>query len=521
MSESFNPSENTNTKSFNKPSFNTPVIEGGKLPPQALELEEAVLGAIMLESDVLNDVLDILTPESFYKDSNQKIYAAILELSADSEPIDLLTVSQKLRSKGELEIVGGNFYISQLTTKVASGANAEYHARIIVEKYIQRSLIRVSSQLTKKAYEDSSDVLELLDSAQQELFNITEGNIKKSFDSIEDIMALAIEQIEEAKNNNKDGVTGVPTGFAVLDKVTSGWQPSDLIIIAARPAMGKTAFVLSMARNVAVQFKQPVAFFSLEMSSIQLVLRLIASETGISSEKIRRGNLQDHEYAQLHQKIKTLTDAPMFIDDTPALSVLELRAKCRRLAQQHGIKLVVIDYLQLMTAGGNNAGNRVQEISTISRSLKIIAKELNIPVIALSQLSRSVEARGGDKRPMLSDLRESGSIEQDADIVSFIYRPEYYGMLTDEDGNTLENVGEIMIAKHRNGSVENVRLKFIKNLAKFTNLDGDGFSMEQDPFNASAGMSPGDDFDNEQPVSITRQSKMNDSDDDIFDETPF
>jgi len=526
MSDNFSKTDTTPEKRFNRTSFQSPVIEGGKLPPQALELEEAVLGAIMLESDVLTDVMDILQPDAFYKDANKKIYECILELSTDSQPIDLLTVSQKLRTKGELEIAGGHFYLSQLTTKVASGANAEFHARIIVEKFIQRSLIKVSSQLTKKAYEDSTDVLELLDSAQQELFNIAEGNIKKSFTSLSELMEQAIKQIEDAKNSNTDGVSGVPTGFTALDKVTSGWQNSDLIIIAARPAMGKTAFVLSMARNVAVDFKMPVALFSLEMSSLQLVTRLIASETGIPQDKIRRGNLAEHEYAQLHSKIEGLSQAPLFIDDTPALSVLELRAKCRRLAQQHHVKLIIIDYLQLMTAGGNSAGNRVLEISIISRSLKIIAKELAIPVIALSQLSRNVEARGGDKRPMLSDLRESGSIEQDADIVSFIYRPEYYGMLTDEDGASLENVGEIMIAKHRNGSVENVKLKFIKELAKFTNLDGDHLMHAGgDPFNANAGMLPTGEFDDNysQPQSITRQSKMNDHDDDFAadNDAPF
>jgi len=506
-----------NRRSIKKSSFS----EMGKLPPQAVDLEEAVLGAMMLEKNAVNDAIDILKPDSFYKDAHQKIYDAIQELFQQSEPIDILTVTNRLKSKGELDIVGGPYYISQLTNRVGSAANVEFHARIISQKYIMRELIRISSDTIKNAYEDTTDVFDLLDKAESDLFSVAEGNIRKNYDKMSTLMQQAIEEIESAKNH-EDGVSGVPTGFSDLDRITSGWQRSDMVVLAARPGMGKTAFVLSMARNMAVQFKQPVAVFSLEMSSLQLVNRLIASETEISAEKLRKGNLANHEYQQLHARISGLAEAPLFIDDTPALSVFELRAKCRRLKAQHDIQLIIIDYLQLMTAGGEGKGNREQEISTISRSIKSIAKELDVPIIALSQLSRSVETRGGDKRPMLSDLRESGAIEQDADIVTFIYRPEYYGITEDEEGNSTVGTGEIIIAKHRNGSLDTVKLKFIPHLAKFDNLDS--FDFGEFP---SGNLEPNNDFD-APPGTITRGSKMNDVDDDFFtdgpngdDNTPF
>ncbi len=493
--------------------------DSGRIPPQAVDFEEAVLGALMLEKNAVNDVIDVLSPESFYKDQHQKIYDTIHSLFGNSQPIDILTVTQELRNRGELEYVGGAYYISQLTNRIASAANVEHHARIIAQKFIQRELIRISSDTIKSAYDETTDVFDLLDKAESSLFQVAEGNLSKSYEKIDKVMQHAIEEIENAQDH-EDGVSGVPTGFTALDRVTSGWQKSDMIVIAARPGMGKTAFVVSMARNAAVQFNQAVAIFSLEMSSVQLVNRLISGETEIPAEKLRKGNLEPHEFQQLHARIGKLSEAPFFIDDTPALSVFEFRAKCRRLKAQHDIKLIVIDYLQLMTGGGEGKGNREQEISFISRSIKTVAKELEVPIIALSQLSRSVETRGGDKKPMLSDLRESGAIEQDADIVSFIYRPEYYGLTTDEiTGDSLEGIGEFIIAKHRNGSLETVKLRFVGQFAKFENLDS---------FDDGGGtITPNDEFDSSAGGTMTMQSKgWDDSDDDDFasdmdDDSPF
>ncbi|RIW15737.1 replicative DNA helicase [Algoriphagus lacus] len=456
-----------------KPSYENPTNFLGKVPPQAVELEEAVLGALMLEKDALTNVIDILKVESFYKESHKVIFQAILDLFTESQPIDLLTVTTQLRKNGALEIAGGAFYITELTSKVASAANIEYHARIITEQSIKRELIRISGEIQKDAFEDTTDVFELLDKMEQSLFEISEKNIRKNYSDMRSIMREAIIELE-ARKLQKDGLTGVPSGFTALDRVTSGWQKSDLVIIAARPAMGKTAFVLSVLRNAAVDHNRPVAIFSLEMSSVQLVNRLISSEAELDSEKIKKGSLADHEWAQLVHKTAKLSKAPLFVDDTPALSILELRAKCRKLKAQHDIQMVVIDYLQLMSGdskSGGQGGNREQEIASISRALKKIAKELSIPVIALSQLSRAVETRGGDKRPQLSDLRESGAIEQDADMVMFLYRPEYYGITQDEDNHSTAGVGEVIIAKHRNGSLENVKLRFIGKYTKFTDLD--------------------------------------------------
>ena len=477
-------------------------LEQGKLPPQAIDLEEAVLGAMMLEQSAVNTIIDVLKPDSFYKDAHKKIYSAIYDLFQKSEPIDILTVTSALKSAGDLEFVGGAYYISKLTSRVASTANSEFHARIISQKFIQRELIRISSDIIKDAFEDTTDVFELLDKAENNLFQVAEGNIRKSYEKMSNLMREAIEGIDKAREN-KDGVSGIPSGFADLDRITGGWQRSDMIVLAARPGMGKTAFVLSMARNVAVDFNIPVAVFSLEMAGVQLVQRLIASETGLSSEKLRKGTLEDHEYQQLHNRIGKLAEAPIFIDDTPALSIFELRAKCRRLKAQHGIDLVIIDYLQLMSGGGEGKGNREQEISSISRSIKSIAKELNIPIIALSQLSRMVETRGGDKRPILSDLRESGAIEQDADIVSFIYRAEYYGITEHPDNIDTKGLGELIIAKHRNGALGTIKMKFIGHLAKFTNYDS--FDVDS-PF--SQAMKPNQEFAGA-PQTITIGSRMN------------
>ncbi|WP_149206375.1 replicative DNA helicase [Flavobacterium johnsoniae] len=448
-------------------------LEKGKLPPQVLDLEEAVLGAMMIDKKGVDDVIDILQPDAFYKDAHKHIFEAILQLFTETQPIDLLTVSTQLKKNGKLELAGGDFYLIQLTQKIASSAHIEFHSRIILQKFIQRSLIRISSEIIEESYDETTDVFDLLDKAESKLYEVTQGNIKRSSETAQSLVLQAKKRIEEIAG--KEGLSGVATGFEKLDEVTSGWQPSDLIIIAARPGMGKTAFVLSMARNVAIQFGHAVAVFSLEMASVQLITRLISSETGLSSEKLRTGKLEKHEWEQLSTKVKDLEKAPLFIDDTPSLSIFDLRAKCRRLASQHGIKLIIIDYLQLMTAGGNGkgGGNREQEISTISRNLKALAKELNVPVIALSQLSRAVETRGSSKRPLLSDLRESGAIEQDADIVSFIYRPEYYKIeeWDDDEASPTAGQAEFIIAKHRNGGLENIRLKFLGHLGKFDNLE--------------------------------------------------
>ncbi|WP_093023692.1 replicative DNA helicase [Pustulibacterium marinum] len=447
-------------------------LERGKVPPQAIDLEEVVLGAMMIDKKGVDEIIDILHPDAFYKEAHKAIFEAVIKLFESTEPIDLLTVSTQLKKDGKLETIGGEFYLIQLTQKVASSAHIEFHARIILQKYIQRQLIKISSEIIEDAYDETTDVFDLLDNAEAKLYEVTQGNIQKSSESAMSLVLQAKKKIEEI--SNKEGLSGIPTGFTKLDALTSGWQPSDLIIVAARPGMGKTALTLSMARNISVDQGIPVAFFSLEMSSVQLITRLISSETGLSSEKLRTGKLEKHEWEQLNVKVKSLEKAPLFIDDTPSLSIFDLRAKARRLSSQHGIRLIIIDYLQLMTAGGSSkGGNREQEISMISRNLKALAKELNVPVIALSQLSRAVETRGGSKRPLLSDLRESGAIEQDADIVSFIYRPEYYKIeeWDDDERSPTANQGEFIVAKHRNGGLDNIRLKFLGHLGKFDNLD--------------------------------------------------
>ncbi|MCB8964689.1 MAG: replicative DNA helicase [Bacteroidales bacterium] len=481
-------------------------MEIGKIPPQALDLEEAVLGAIMVEKDAIIAVSEVLKAECFYKEAHQVIFKAILDLSSKLDPIDLLTVSEELRRKDKLEEIGGAPFLAQLTTKVGSAAHLEYHSKIIAQKYIQRELIRVATDIQNRSFDEDVDVDELLDYSEMELFKIAEGNIKSDTQPISNIVMKAIKQIEEA-GKREDGLSGVPSGFSDLDRLTSGWQRSDLIIVAARPSMGKTAFVLSMARNMAVEHEAPVAFFSLEMSNVQLVNRLIVSESGLSSEKIRNGKLTQDEWSQLTTKIKGLSEAKIFIDDTPALSIFEFRAKCRRLKAQHDIGAVIIDYLQLMTGPAETKGNREQEVSTISRSLKAIAKELNVPILALSQLNRSVETRGGNKRPQLSDLRESGAIEQDADVVMFIHRPEYYGFDVDDDGNSTAGVAEIIVAKHRNGAVEDVKLRFQKEMARFSDLEDSAYTGVQ-PSNSSYTAS----------VPVTYKSKMND---DLQGDTDF
>ncbi|TXH22373.1 MAG: replicative DNA helicase [Chitinophagaceae bacterium] len=501
----------------------------GKMPPQARDLEEAVLGAVMLEKNAFDVVIEMLKAESFYVDAHQRIFRAMQTLAQKSQPIDILTVVEELRRTEELEMVGGAYYVTKLTNTVVSAANIESHARIILQKFIQRELIRISGEIITDAYEDSTDVFELLDDAEGKLFEVTNQHLKSTIQPIDDVLVKTIQRIEEMRNRNED-ITGVPSGFTNLDKLTYGWQNSDLIILAARPAVGKTAFALNLARNAAMYAARPtpVAVFSLEMSASQLVQRILSAESEIMLEKIARGRMEDHEMKQLFTKgIQRLSQAPLFIDDTAALNIFELRAKCRKLKNKHNIGMIIIDYLQLMSGTGEKGGNREQEISTISRNLKGLAKELNVPIIALSQLSREVEKRGakdGGRIPQLSDLRESGAIEQDADMVMFLYRPDYYELTNNAEGEDQKGLTEVKIAKHRNGSLDTVKLKALLHIQKFV-------SWEEDPYN-SLGM-PGsnwrkiEDTDQTGGAKVFQvESKMNNMNtdydfDDEMDEAPF
>ncbi|MCH5325670.1 MAG: replicative DNA helicase [Duncaniella sp.] len=465
------------TSNSRKPEHVSKFDHGGRIPPRDNELEEAVLGALMLEKDAYTTVCDILKPESFYEPANQKIYAAIQSLGAAQKSIDMLTVIEQLRLQGDLEGAGGALRVSELTSKVASGAHVEFHARIVAQKYLARELIRFASQIEAQAFDETNDVDDLLQEAEGKLFEISQRNVKKDVTQIDPVINSAIEQIQTAANR-ASGLSGLESGFHELDKLTSGWQRSDLIIIAARPAMGKTAFVLSMAKNMAVNYNIPVAIFSLEMSNIQLVNRLIQNTCEIEGDKIKSGQLSQMEWDQLMSRVKNLYNAPLYIDDTASLSIFELRTKARRLVREHNVSFIIIDYLQLMNASGMKFGSREQEVSMISRSLKQLAKELDIPIVALSQLNRSVESRGADskdgKRPQLSDLRESGAIEQDADIVCFIHRPEYYLRSgTDAAGNDIRGLAEFIVAKHRSGRVDDVKMRFRSRYARFENWDGE------------------------------------------------
>lgn len=454
-----------------KPDLTTLVY--GKVPPQAPELEEAVLGACMLEKDTFAQVLEIIqSEECFYMDAHQKIYAAMRRLFDKGTPVDLLTITEELRKNNELEIVGGAYYLTRLTMSVLSSAHVEAHARIVMEKFIQRELIRISGSVIGDAYEDSTDVFDLLDKAESSLYEITDKHLRKNFKSLKDVMVRTISEIEENMKKTDD-LTGVPSGFKGLDGLTAGWQKTDLIILAARPAVGKTAFALNLAMNAAMNAgKQfPVAVFSLEMGAGQIVKRMLSAVTEISMESIARGKMAEHEFIQLTQRMDKLSKAKIFLDDQAALNIFELRAKARRLKQKHGIEMIIIDYLQLMQATVAGGGNREQEISKISRDLKALAKELEVPIIALSQLNRSVETRKESKMPQLSDLRESGAIEQDADLVMFLYRPEYYGLNNDGLGETVEGETHISIAKHRNGSTGVEKVRFIKEYQKFVDLE--------------------------------------------------
>ena len=485
-------------------------LQKGKLPPQAVDLEEVVLGAMMIDKKGVDEVIDILQPEAFYKESHQLIFNSIISLFEKQEPIDIKTVSFQLKKDGNLNTVGGDYYLIELSQKVSSSAHIEFHSRIILQKFIQRKLISISNEIIEDSYDETSDVFDLLDKAESRIYDISQRNLKKNTQSAEDLVLAAKKKIEEI--SKKEGLSGIASGFGEIDRLTSGWQPSDLIIVAARPGMGKTAFTLSMARNISVENNMPVAFFSLEMSAIQLITRLISSETGLNSEKLRTGKLEKFEWELLNVKVTNLENAPLYIDDTPSLSIFELRAKARRLSSQFGIKLIVVDYLQLMTLGSSQkSGNREQEISTISRNLKALAKELDIPIIALSQLSRAVELRGGTKRPILSDLRESGAIEQDADIVSFLYRPEYYKIdeWDDEERSPALGQAEFIVAKHRNGGLSSIKLKFINSLGKFENLSAFENPFEyQSKINKDKKVNPDQAFES--------GSYRSDEDDDLF-----
>jgi replicative DNA helicase len=488
----------------------------GKVPPQAIDMEEAVIGAIMLEKEAVITILDILKSESFYKEAHQKIFRAISDLSFKEFPVDLYTVTEELRATNELESVGGPVYLTQLTSKVVSAANVEYHARIVAQKYIQRELIRVSTEIQTRSFDDSYDITDLLDYSEDAIFQIAEGNIKREVAPINEVIKEAISEIEKA-GKREDALVGIPSGFTKLDRLTSGWQKSELIIIAARPSMGKTALALTMARNMAIDHGKKVAIFSCEMASVQLVNRLIIAETDIPSEKIKNGRLNEEEWKQLDSRIKKLVNAPIFIDDTPAITITELRAKCRRLMAQHKLDLVIIDYLQLMT-GPENSGSREQEVSNISRSLKSIAKELDVPVIALSQLNRSAELRGGLKRPQLSDLRESGAIEQDADMVVFIHRQDKFGILTFEDGSSTRGIAEIILAKNRNGPVDDIRLRFREEKATFVDLEDFEIEAEMGFQNNRQSMTFGSKMNHD---NLGQQGGGFENENDDFNEPPF
>ena len=470
----FNPTT-FSRKANTKGRFNTDIPAAdvaGRLVPRATDVEAAVLGALMLEKDAFTTVCELIKPESFYDPRHRLVYEAIASLGVNQEPIDLMTVTDRMRSNETLEQVGGAAFLVELTANVASAAHVEYHARIVAQKHLARELISFASQVENNAFDETNDVDDLLQEAEKHLFEISQRNVKREVQQIDSVINRAIEQMQLA-SHRESGLSGLASGFTGIDAITSGWQNSDLIIIAARPAMGKTAFVLSMALNIALN-NNPVAVFSLEMSSLQLVNRLISNVCEMPGEKIKSGRLSQMEWSQLTHRLTRLQGAPLFVDDTSALSIMELRTKARRLVRENGVKMIIIDYLQLMNASGMKFGSREQEVSMISRSLKQLAKELNIPIVALSQLNRSVESRPGNegKRPQLSDLRESGAIEQDADIVCFIHRPEYYTR-SDQDaaGNDIRGLAEFIVAKHRSGSVDDIKLRFKARFARFENWD--------------------------------------------------
>ena len=448
------------------------VDQYGHKQPQSLDMEVAVLGALMVEQDSYGQVAELLKPESFYDHRHQLIYQAIQTLNAEQKPVDIMTVIEQLERTDNLEASGGEVYLMQINAKVASSAHIEYHAKIIAQKSLQRQLITFASLVQTKAFDATVDVADLMQEAESMLFSISQKNMKKDFTQIDPVISQVYELIQKAQAK-EGGLSGLPTGFHELDKITNGWQNSDLVVIAARPAMGKTAFVLSMIKRMAVDHGIPCAMFSLEMSNQQLVQRLMVNVSELSGEKLRSGQLAPYEWGQLDKRVRQLYNAPIYIDDTPSLSVFELQTKARRLVREFGVKIIMIDYLQLMKASGLNINSRQEEVSAVSRALKALAKELNIPVIALSQLNRGVESREGieGKRPQLSDLRESGAIEQDADIVCFIHRPEYYKLYQDEKGFDWRGKAMFIVAKHRNGSVDDIKLAFRSEFARFSDLE--------------------------------------------------
>ena len=448
-----------------------------KIPPQSIEVEQAVLGAMLLDKEAIGKALEIIDRDSFYRDDHQKIFSAVVDLYDKNQPVDIITVSDELTKRKELDNIGGRIYLLELTEKIATTANIEYHCNIVLEKSTLRKLIDTSTQIVSQCYDASLDVDDLLDRAEQGIFNISEKRIKEGFIPIGELLPHTFEAIEEYQK--KGGmVTGLSTGFFELDTLTGGLQNSDLIVVASRPSMGKTAFCLSIAEHIAIEEKTPVGVFSLEMAKNQLAQRMLCSRARFSTYKMRTGRISDHEYSNLAVAVGPLAEAKIFIDDTPNIGILQMRAKARRLKAQHDVGMVIVDYLQLMQ-GPKNVESRQQEISLISRSLKGLAKELGIPVVAVSQLSRKVEDRGGDKRPLLADLRESGAIEQDADVVVFVYRPEFYGIEKFKDGAPSQGVAEIIVSKHRNGPTGDLRLTFIKDYARFENME---FIHKEIPF---------------------------------------
>lgn len=453
------------------------VDNSGHKQPQVLDMEVAVLGALMIDQDAFGVVAETLKPESFYDHRHQLIYKAISTLNAAQNPVDIMTVQEQLRATDELEEAGGSVYLMDINTKVFSSAHLDYHAKVVAQKALARQLITFSSVVQTKAFDPSVDVADLMQEAESQLFTIGQTNHKKDYTQIDPIIHNVMDKLAEARK--RDGsLSGLPTGFEELDRITNGWQKSDLIVIAARPAMGKTAFLISMIRRMAVDMKHSVAMFSLEMSNDQLVQRLMVNVTEVEAEKFRSGNMKDYEYDMVDELTSKLFGKQIYIDDTPQLSVFELQTKARRLVREHGVECIMVDYLQLMRANGANINTRQEEISMVSRSLKGLAKELNIPVIALAQLNRGVDTREGfeAKQPVLSDLRESGAIEQDADIVCFIHRPEYYKLYNDEKGNDWRGKAMFIIAKHRNGQVGDIKLEFKANLARFSDLKKNEYS---------------------------------------------
>lgn len=442
----------------------------GHLQPQVLDIEKVVLGALMIDKDAFSMVSEVLRPETFYEPRNQKIYNAIQALNMEEKPVDIMTVTEELKREGTLEDVGGPAYIVELSSHVASSAHIEYHAHILAQKFLARQLISFASVIETKAFDETIDVDELMQEAEGSLFELSQKNMRQDYTQIEPVVKRTIEILQKASANT-EGLTGIPSGYTKLDEITAGWQSADLVIIAGRPAMGKTSFALSIAKNIAVDYSEPIAFFSLEMSNVQLVQRLISNTCEIAGNKILSGQLAKDEWERLDKNLSKLTGAPIYVDDTPGLSVFELRTKARRLVREKGVKIIMIDYLQLMNANGMKFGSRQEEVSTISRSLKGLAKELEIPILALSQLNRTVENREGleGKRPQLSDLRESGAIEQDADMVLFVHRPEYYHIFKDEKGNNLHGMAQIIIAKHRKGATGDVLLNFKGEFTRFQN----------------------------------------------------